>query len=62
VQLLFYRREETVQVDVQEAESVGMEGVGHERRILPGGFAFLLCFVMINRGQVVVNCVVNRGA
>jgi hypothetical protein len=28
VQLLFYRREEAVQVDVQEAEAVGMESVG----------------------------------
>src|ERR1700730_15975911 len=29
VQLLFYRREEAVQVDVQEAESIGMKSVGH---------------------------------
>jgi hypothetical protein len=28
---------------------------------LQGGFAFLWCFVMVNRGEVVVNCVVNRG-
>src|SRR5260370_33048331 len=29
VQLLFYRREEAVQVDVEEGESGGSEGVGH---------------------------------
>ena len=40
VQLLFYRREEAVQVDVQEAESVGMEGIGHEAGAII--FAFYL--------------------
>jgi hypothetical protein len=40
VQLLFYRREETVQIDVQEAESIGMEGVGHGTEAII--FAFYL--------------------
>jgi hypothetical protein len=43
VQLLFYRREETVQVDVQEAESVGMEGVG-QGTVLTDYIRFLFAF------------------
>jgi hypothetical protein len=30
-------------------------------RFLQGDFAFLGVFVMVNRGEVVVNCVVNLG-
>jgi hypothetical protein len=30
--------------------------------VFAGDFAFLWCFLMVNRDEVVVNCVVNRGA
>ena len=32
------------------------------KAFLQGVFAFLGCLVMVNRGEVVVNCVVIRGA
>ena len=43
VQLLFYRREETVQVDVQETESIGMGGVGHSC-----GSHYISLFICLN--------------
>jgi hypothetical protein len=33
-----------------------------EEAFLQGVFAFSWCLVVVNRGDVVVNCVVNRGA
>jgi hypothetical protein len=32
------------------------------RGVFAGGFGVFGCFVVVNRGEVVVDCVVNRGA